>query len=230
MYLRNVILAALVIATVAFAQSIPPLAALDTPYQVRYAVNLTTESGGAPALALDAYFNVANDGANGASAFGSGLGNGSTGNICANLYVFDNQEELLWCCSCIITPDETIGFSLQKDILSNPLTTIATGSVTVKLVGTAAGTGTGGCFQSAALQGTPTLVPGLLAWGTTPHLINQAAGQTTYFETETPFLPAQLSAGEETSLATKCAGILGNGTGYGTCKSCETNALGGQKM
>src|SRR5208282_1074421 len=124
----------------------------------------------------------------------------------------------------------TIGFSLEKDILANPITAITIGSVTVKLLGTLAGKGSGGCFQSAALQGTPTIVSGLLAWGTTAHWINQSPGQSAFFYGETPFLPAQLSAGEQTSLSTQCSLIIGNGTGYGICKSCETNALGGQKM
>ena len=111
-------LAVLCFGTAAFAQTLPALATLDVPYQVRYALNITSEAGGIAANpagvvypgGLDSVFNVTNDGANGASPFGSGLANGSTGNICANLYAFDNQEEMVWCCSCLITPDETISF------------------------------------------------------------------------------------------------------------------------
>lgn len=218
MFPRNALSVSVAFATVVVAQSLPPVAALDAPYQVRYAVNFTTEAGGG-GLNLDAYFNIVNDGANGAGAYGSGIGSSSVGNICANVYVFDNQEQMLWCCSCPVTPDETIAFSLARDILSNPLTIVPAGSVTVKLVATAPN---GNCSQSAAFLGSETPVSGMLAWGTSPHLINRVVGQTAYFETETPFLPAILSAGETISLTNQCSFVLANGSGYGTCASCAT--------
>jgi hypothetical protein len=240
MYLRNVILVALAIATVSFAQSLasPAPASVDVPYQVRYAVNLTSEAGGpAGSLAgsLDAYFNIANDGAQGASPYGSGIiGQQYVGNICVNVYAFDNAEELVSCCSCLITPDETVGLSLEKDILNNPANGLAMGSLTIKLLATAPPGNGSSCAQSAILSSPVTLVTGMLAWGTTGHLFNQ--GETfplvagSYFGSETPFSPATLSSGEQTSLANKCSAFVGNGTGYGVCNSCEKNALGGQKM
>ena len=221
MSLRNIILAAFALATAVTAQSLPTSASADVPFQVRYAVNLT-------ASGYDAYINIANDGAQGAAQFGTSLtGQANTGSICANVYAFDQAEEIVACCSCQITPDETVGLSLARDILAHSLTTVAVGSVTIKLVASAPG-GNGSCTQSAATLGTSQLVNGLLVWGTAAH--RQYIGATTFFDAETQFLPAQLSASEQLSLATKCSFIVGNGSGPGICASCETNALGAVKI
>jgi hypothetical protein len=198
---------ALAVATVVFSQSLPTLTAVDAPYQVRYAVNLTTA-----ATPLDAYIHIANDGA-------------SASSICANVYAFDQTEAMISCCSCLVTPDETIGLSFASDVLSNSLTPATPASVTVKLVATAVPSG-GSCAQSAAGPSAQTLANGMLAWGTTPHFVNQAFGQTTFFEGETPFLPATLSTAEVSSLASRCALIYGNGSGYGICQGCAVSSLG----
>jgi hypothetical protein len=71
----------------------------------------------------------------------------------------------------------------------------------------------------------PTASPacGLTAWGSTLHATPSAGAYST---TETPFTRATLSAGEEASLANRCASILGNGSGFGVCASCRAGALG----
>jgi hypothetical protein len=67
----------------------------------------------------------------------------------------------------------------------------------------------------------------MIAWGTTLH--EAATTPVTYYGTETPFIPATLSAGELTRLTTLCNFILANGTNYGICRSCRLGALGGDK-
>ena len=62
MYLRNVILATLVLAMVAFAQN--PITA-DSPFQVKYAANLNLG---------ESWINISNTGANGAPLLGPGFG------------------------------------------------------------------------------------------------------------------------------------------------------------
>ena len=225
MYQRNVILAALVVAAVAFAQN--PIQA-DSPFQVRYAVNLTTVGASA------SYVNVTNTGANGASVYGSGYGTAS-GNICVNVYAFDANEEMLACCSCFVTPDETLGLNVVSDIFAKPLTGAGVpATATIKLLATLDGTGgsggASGCNNSAAAVGTATTVAGLAAWGTTVHTVPVTVAGTGYAFTETAFTPSTLGAGELASLASRCAFIIGNGTGYGICKSCEAQALGASKM
>src|ERR1039457_3754750 len=98
MHLPKMVLAALVLATVASAQGpVTTLAAADTPFQVSYAANLQ---------AGESYINIVSDAANGAPLLGPGLG-GAVGNICVNVYAFDPNEEMISCCSCLVTPDRS---------------------------------------------------------------------------------------------------------------------------
>jgi hypothetical protein len=221
MQLQKVILAALVIATVALAQTGPAttLAATDVPYQVRYAANL--QFG-------DSYIDLVNDGANGAPLLGPGLG-GAVGNICANVYAFDTAEEMVSCCSCLITPDQVRSLSVTRDITSNTATGVVPTSLTIKVLATLAGTGGTGtsCTNSAAGVTTATIVAGLAAWGTTLHATPVTG---TYATTETAFTPATLSTGELASLGNRCSNIIGNLSGFGICASCRAGALGGQTI
>jgi hypothetical protein len=60
---------------------------------------------------------VVNPGENG-SAFGAPKN--TVGDLCAMVYVFDQEEELSECCGCLITPDQLIEFSTQYNLISNP--------------------------------------------------------------------------------------------------------------
>jgi len=220
MYLRNVILVALALAIVAFAQGpATTLAVTDAPFQVRYASNLNFG---------DSYINIQNDGANGAPLLGPGLG-GAVGNICVNVYAFDTAEEMVSCCSCNITPDQTKSLSVQRDILSNTATGVVPTSLTIKLLATLAGTGgsSSSCTNAASSVNTATIVAGMAAWGTTLHSTPVTGS---YATTETAFTPGTLSAGELAHLANTCSNMIGNLSGFGICASCRTGALGSQKM
>jgi len=218
MHLRNVILAALVFAMVAFAQN--PITA-DSPFQVKYAANLA---------AGESYIDIVNTGANGAPLLGPGFG-GAAGNICVNVYTFSPDEQLISCCSCFLTPNAVVNLGVNRDLTIKTLTGVVPPSVTVKLLNTLAGTtGTGGssaCNNSAAVAGGANnpIAVGMAAWGTTLH----AAPGGVFATTETPFTPATLSAGELASITGRCAAILGNGSGFGQCLSCRLGALGGAK-
>jgi hypothetical protein len=216
MHLRNVILVMLALAVVALAQ---PVTA-DAPFQVRYAANLNIG---------ESYINISNSGANGAPLLGPGFG-GAVGNICVNVYAFSPDEQLISCCSCLVTPNGLVHLGVNADLTSKTLTGVVPTSVVVKLVSTLAGTGGAGttCTNSAATVTTGNIVSGLLAWGTTIH--NAPAAVAAYNVTETAFTPATLSAGELASLGGRCASILGNGSGFGICASCRAGALGGTKF
>ena len=84
----------------------------DSPFQIRYAANLT--SG-------DSVINITNTGANGASLNGPGFG-GAAGNVCVNVYAFSPDEQLVSCCSCLITPNGLVSLSVNSDLISNTLT------------------------------------------------------------------------------------------------------------
>jgi hypothetical protein len=195
---------------VALAQN--PITA-DSPFQIRYASNLT---------AGDSVINISNSGANGAQLNGPGIGTPS-GNICVNVYAFAPDEQEIACCSCLVTPNGLESLSVVNDLTSNTLTGVRPSSVVVKLISTlAGGNGTGtSCHNSAAVEGT--LATGLLAWGTTIH---PAVGGG-FATTETAFTPATLSAAEYASVTNRCTNIIGNGSTFGICASCRAGGLGG---
>jgi hypothetical protein len=209
LHLRTLLFATM--ATVAaFAQN--PITA-DSPYQVKYASNLNIG---------DSVVNVTNTGAHGAG-LGSGTSASVTGAICVNVYVFDPTEEIVSCCSCPVTPNGLVSLSAKNDLINNPLFPRTPTSIVIKLVATAPVGGS--CTNSALLAGTPTLVPGLAAWGTTLHT-NTSAAAGTYAVTETAFTPATLSDGEQARLAYTCGLVANQGSGFGVCNSCRLGGLG----
>ena len=207
----SLILAAMTFSMAAFSQ--------DGSFQIRYAANLTLG---------DSVINITNTGANGASLNGPGFG-GAVGNICVNVYAFSPDEQLISCCSCLITPNGLASLSVVNDLISNTLTGVRPNSVVVKLVGTGAGalfTGTN-CTNSAAVAGTAAfpLAPGMLAWGTTVH-----AAPVGLAVTETAFSNATLSAGELASITNRCVNIIGNGSTFGQCRSCRVGGLASDRL
>lgn len=193
MNLRTLAVMALVVAFAMTASAQP--VTVDSPMQVRYAANLA---------AGDSVVNITNTGATG-------------GNICVNVYTFAPDEQLISCCSCVVTPNGLVSLSAKNDLVSNTLTPAVPGSIVVKLLST-----TGGACNAAA-PGTPA--PGLAAWGTTIHA--QATGG--YAMTETAFTPATPGGAEIARISALCGFIQSNGSGYGLCRSCRSGALGGTR-
>jgi hypothetical protein len=197
MHLRHLILAALACSTVAFAQA-------DTPFQVRYASNLNIG---------DSVINITNTGAASGSI------------ICANVYTFSPDEQLISCCSCVVTPNALVSLSAKRDLISNTLTPAVPNSIVVKILGT-----TGGSCN-APTPGTQT--NGLAAWGTTIHAAPGAAGEAAgagAVVTETAFTPATLSAAELAKISSFCGFIQANGSGFGICRSCRLGGQGADKQ
>jgi hypothetical protein len=208
MSLRLLVIATVVFATVAFAQ-------VDTPYQIRYASNLNVG---------DSFVNISNTGARGAD-LQAGTTTSIVGSICANVYAFSPDEQMVSCCSCPVTPNGLVSLSAKTDLISNTLTPAVPTSIVIKLYATVPAAGSNGCNGSAASPGAAA--PGMVAWGTTLH--NNTA-TSTYAVTETAFSPATLSAGELTRLTQLCTFINANGSGFGICKSCKLGGLGGAKL
>lgn len=172
-------------ASVAFAQ--------DGAFQIKYASNLNIG---------DSVFNITNDGASG-------------GNICANVYTFSPDEQLVSCCSCVVTPNGLVSLSANSDLVSNTLTPAHPTSIVVKIISSS-----GTCNPSAVT----TLASGLLAWGTTLHAA--PTSPVTYQVTETAFSNGGLSASELARVTSFCGFIQANGSGFGICKSCRLGGLG----
>jgi hypothetical protein len=210
-----------------------------SPFLVRYFANLSF---------ADSYIDMTNDGSQITSVVpffaeveGQKDPNATafTGNICANVYTFDANEEMVSCCTCPITPDGLKSLSVKNDLVSNTLTPGVPLAVVVKLVATTPvvsfdivrgpTTLTNGCDATIVPYPFANLNPGtaevtsLHAWGITPHL-NTAAGA--YQLTETAFSNASLSNSEINHITSICAFTNTVGSGFGICKSCLVRGLG----
>lgn len=188
-------------------------------FLISYASNLTNG---------DAVIDLTNTGANGAALNGPGFG-GAAGNLCLNVYAFSPDEQLISCCSCLVTPNGLASLSVNQDVISNTLTGVRPNSIVVKVVPSAAGanfTGTS-CTNSAALAGSPAnplIATGALGFSTTFH--TQGA---TFATTENAMLQATLSAQELDSIVNRCPNIIGNGSTFGICRSCRSGGLNASK-
>ena len=249
MHLRCLVLVSAIVAlsTIAFGQpAIGPAGRVVNPgifleaFQINYMANPTVSivPGGN-------VLNISNAGTLGSCTFGPSGCLTDVGDICANVYVFQSDEELEECCTCLVTPDALVHLT-AADLIGNPGNGVTpTNGVVIKLLatvpsttkggipaGTTAGTGPGGTFignQCNAAQGflPANIAPGMRAWRTTIH---QATAAPSYQITENAFLPALLSDGELATLNQLCRVIFGNGSGPGQCKSCPASsggALGG---
>ena len=181
--------------------TITPIAISTDVFQVNYTTNLQ---------AGDSSLNISNTGSSG-------------GNICANVYVFDPSEEMVSCCSCLVTPNALQSLSVQSDLISNTLSPSTPQSVVIKVLASAE---TGTCSPSSVTLGT--LEPGLRAWGTKLHAL--PTNPVNYGVTETDFLSGGLSLAELNHLTSFCGFINSNGSGFGICKSCRAGGLGGAKQ
>jgi hypothetical protein len=185
-------------------------------YQIRYISNIT---GG------DSFVNITNTGFLGADPF-----SGTTGRICANVYVFSPDEQEIACCSCLVPANSLKHLSAQA-LVSNTVTGAKPDSIVVKLLATVPGAGTvpGAISQSGPFTGDTcnpafpfgmtNLVSGMLAWGTTLHALPGTPAQ--YGVTEDRFQTDFVSPGELAKLTNLCAFIQGNGSGAGICSGCQ---------
>jgi hypothetical protein len=192
-------------AKINFEADVPP-----SVYQVHYFSNLTQASS---------IINLTNDGASSIVTRGD-----VSGNICVNLYAFSPDEQLVSCCSCLVTPNALSSINVADDLMLNALTPGIASSGVVKLISTRP-TGSGGATCNPALAGLggSGLAPGLAAWGITSHPQPSGGG---FASTETPFIYGKLSDAELMRTTQLCAFIQANGSGYGLCKSCRFGGLG----
>jgi hypothetical protein len=188
---------------------------IGDPFQISYAANLSVG---------DSFVDITNVGTLGAS-LQSGTTASITGAICANVYAFTPDEQMVSCCSCPVTPNGLVSLSAQNDLASNTLTPAIPTALVVKVLATLPVGGS--CNNSAAMVTTATLANGIKSFGTTIHA-TPAAG--TYGVTEKPFSAATLSAGELTRIGSLCNFIIANGSGFGICRSCRLGGLGAERQ
>ena len=113
------------LAQVAIAQepANTPAWGYEDTYQINVAGNL---------LVADSLINISNAGLHRLAP--TPLVN--TGYICANVYVFDVDEQMVSCCTCPVSANGTRSLSARRDLVSNTLTPALSTSVTIKLVAT----------------------------------------------------------------------------------------------
>src|SRR5450755_1700226 len=92
---------------------------------------------GDPSDYFTSYFSNANT-ANAPDATVRAINDGSQGvNLWADIFVFDDSEELTECCSCVITPDGLLSESVNKNLTANPITGIKPTRGVIKLISSA---------------------------------------------------------------------------------------------
>ncbi len=131
---------------------------------------------------------------------------GTSGNLYADIYVFDANQELSECCSCFTTPDGLVTLDINQDLDSNPLTGVILTTGAIKIV------------SSTTPRATDSVkpAPGIRAWAT--HIQDPPRGR---FVTETPFSDSTLSQAELNALQRQCHAIALVGSGRGVC-GCGT--------
>ena len=131
------------------------------------------------------------------------------GNLCAMIYVFDNDQQLTECCGCVETHNGLRTLSVRRDLTSNPLTGVVSRNGVIKIVSAA--------VNNSPCDPTSNVSPkaNLRSWGT--H--TQFPVGVTFPITETEFSDSTLGATELANLQAQCAflNILGSGHGICTC-------------
>lgn len=116
----------------------------------------------------------------------------------ADIYVFDDSEELTECCSCDITPDGLLSEHVNADLTAKPITGIKPTRGVIKLISSSVP-------GAAAAPGNSVVVPtaGLRAWAT--HIqAGKTPGTTAYAITETMFADSNLAPSELVLLQELC--------------------------
>ena len=128
-----------------------------------------------------------------------------TGNLCAQIYVFDPFQELSECCACLVTPNGLRKLSVDGDLTANPLTstTLTDGEVTII---------SGYTNNNICSPLNDIVSPTIRAWGT--HI------DDSFQITETEYSERSLGLWND-NLLTDCYAISIAGSGHGTC-TCGT--------
>jgi|SRR5271166_1872376 len=164
-------------------------------YFVTYYSNANTT--GAP----DGTLRLVNDG-NQATSQSQGVPIG--GNLYADIYVFDDSQEMQECCSCYVSADGLLSESVNKNLTANELTGRAeTSRGVIKIISSNNDDPT-----------NPVPSTGLRGWMT--HIQKASTG---FAITEAPLADSNLATAEVQALQQLCALSITLGSGYGVC-SC----------
>jgi hypothetical protein len=128
------------------------------------------------------------------------------GIVCANIYMFDHQQEMLECCSCPLTANDLLTLSVNNHLMQNPLTGFpAPNEGVIKIVSD---------YKSkcnAEVLNYPKYQ--LVAFAS--HLQQPVNG--TFVTTETAFTAGALGYQEKDFLGLACSFVRFLGSGKGRC-------------
>jgi trimeric autotransporter adhesin len=128
--------------------------------------------------------------------------------MCAMIYLFDQNQEMNECCGCEISDNGLLTISLLKNLTAAPLTGRLPNAGDIEII--PANLGPGGTCNA----GSPVPNSTLAAWET-----NVQGAKGSYQLTETPATVDVLTSTEEQVLANECSMIQNLGSGTGIC-SC----------
>jgi hypothetical protein len=133
------------------------------------------------------------------------------GNLCAMIYVFDQDQQLSECCGCVETHNGLRTLSVRSNLTSNPLTGVVSRNGVIKVVSAA--------VNNSPCDPTSNVSPkaNLRVWVT--HIQNAVGAAFPITETESS--DSTLGATELANLQAQCAFINILGSGQGIC-SCGT--------
>jgi hypothetical protein len=184
------------------------LSAQQPPYSLTYYSNPTNSL---TELSRDSTFHIVNDGFQVTSLSPNGAP--LNGTLCANIYVFNNDEQALACCGCPVTPDSEITLSLTKDLLANVINPFnATQQGVIKVISAPPNVAAPVLCDPSAEGGAITPTPELQAWA--DHVQLNLANLP---ETESMFAYATLSSFELEYAEKQCSAIHVSGSSYGVC-------------
>jgi hypothetical protein len=136
------------------------------------------------------------------------INDGDTGTtLWADIYVFDDSQELVACGSCQITPDGLLSEDVKTELTNNPLTGRIPTRGVIKVIS-----------DSGSDPFWPDPVAGLRGWAT--HIQRATPTSGAYATTETAFADSNLVSNEQALLGNLCYFALeelGSGQGAITC-------------
>jgi len=128
-----------------------------------------------------------------------------TGNLCAQIYVFDPEQELSECCACLVTPNGLRKLSVNVDLTANPLTGVKLTEGEVTII-------SGYTNNNVCSPLNDIVEPTIRAWGT--HV------DDSFLITETEYSERSLGRWND-NLLVDCYAISLDGSGHGSC-TCGT--------
>jgi len=90
--------------------------------------------GGANQGLPPAEVNIVNPGSTGGYSYFDPTAPGYPGDLCANIYVFTADQEMVECCSCFLSPNALRTLNIDVDLTANPLTSTKPNTGLIKIV------------------------------------------------------------------------------------------------